>query len=227
MNYFPKELVAITEFLATQKELDIKKSGEGEDGRINSAKIEREVIKLLENQNRWKIESPDSRYWYDFSVFDKNNQKFFVNIKISTCSNVDNTNCTGGIYYILTGKTPPKSMIDIVPKIKSNMKENNNDYYFLVIKKPTRKNDNYPNSFLCSLKTLKIIKPAGNNLPFQCHWGQNIEHHPRSYQEAYNFILKSYGKSLRQRAERYESFKKYFPDIDLEDALMLDNWRRH
>ena len=221
MNDFPKELVEITEFLATQTEITIK--GSGQDRRRDSAEIELKIINLLENQNRWIIENPDSqkdhnRSWYDFSVLDKYNKKKFINIKVSICNTLDNTNCMGGIYYVLTGEIPPLSSVNILPKIKSNLKENSNDYYFLVVKKPTRTNNDIPNAFLCSLKTLKTIKSSGDNLPFQCKWVQNIKPQIRSYHEAYHFILKSYGKSLRKRAKRYESFKKCFPDINLEDG---------
>ena len=221
MNDFPKELVEITEFLATQTEIDIKSSGKGEDGRMNSAEMERKIIKLLENQSRWKIENSNSqknnnRSWYDLGVFDKKDKKLFVNIKISTCNSVDNTSCARGIYYVFTGKEHPANKPNIISKIKKDRQENSNDYYFLIIKKPTRTNNNIPNAFLCSLKTLRKIKRSGSNLPFQCNWGDNVVPQHRSYQEAYNFILKSYGKSLLQHAKRYTYFKKSFPCIAKE-----------
>ena len=227
MNDFPKELVEITEFLANQTELDIKKSGKGEDGRMNSAEMERKIINLLENQNRWKIESPNSqtnsnRSWYDLGVLDKNNKELFVNIKVSTCNSVDNTSCAGGIYYVFTGEIPPSNRTNIVTKIKKRQRENNNDYYFLIIKKPSRIKNGCPNAFLCSIKTLRKTKRSGSNLPFQCNWEDNFVPLHRSYQEAYNFILESYGKSLLQHAKRYIYFKKSFPCIAEEVEIGMN-----
>ena len=106
-------------------------------------------------------------------------------------------------------------MSHITAKIKKDISFNNKDYYFLIVKKPTNHNQEFANAFICSLKTLSKINSTGNNLPFQCKWSENIEPIWRDYDSAYNFILECYGKSLQKRAERYEEFKKHFPDINL------------
>ena len=215
MNDFPKELVEITDFLATQTELAIQ--GSGQDKRRDSAEIEIKIINLLKNQKRWKIEDPNYQKgidtsWYDLGVTSQNHKKLFVRIKISSLKSADNTGCIGGFYYVLTGKTPPSDKSNTVGKLKINLRKNEKNYYFLIIKKPTKNNKNFPKSFLCSLRTLKEINPSGDNLPFQCHWGKNIEPSSyRSYKEICNFLLKTYGKSLKLRADRYTDFKECFP----------------
>ncbi|MBE8182588.1 MAG: hypothetical protein HAW61_03580 [Candidatus Portiera sp.] len=92
---------------------------------------------------------------------------------------------------------------------------NEEDFYFLVINKTSKaaiENEPLLKSYLFSLKTLKEVKPNGNNLPFQCVWKNNTVPVSRTYEEAKSFLLKSYGDSLRKRNERYEEFKKCFPE---------------
>ena len=62
------------------------------------------------------------------------------------------------------------------------------------------------------LKVCLCCNPNGNNLPFQCKWDINREYQTRSFQAAEQFILSTFGKSIKLRAEMYFNFKKYFPD---------------
>lgn len=77
---------------------------------------------------------------------------------------------------------------------------------FLVVSK-TDLND----IFLTSLKTLKELTPNGNNLPFQANWEENREGVLRTYDKAKKFILSNFAKSLKLRAETYQSFLNFFP----------------
>jgi len=87
------------------------------------------------------------------------------------------------------------------------MKENDKDYYFLVI----NKNDT-SDIFVNGLKTLRILQPNGSNLPFQCEWDINKKPKERTYDEAKAFIIKNLFLSIRQRADIYITFNRLFGD---------------
>ena len=89
--------------------------------------------------------------------------------------------------------------------LSDNLKENNADYYFLIINK-----NNPKDIFANSLKGLEILVPNGNNLPFQAKWDNNRTFTPKSFELAKNFLLNAFEESLKLRADAYFSFKKYF-----------------
>lgn len=204
-NILPKTLCDIVGFL---KSKDFSLSSHTRDGRLNSAFNEDEIFNLLE-QN-FSINRPNMRDWVDFS-FEENNNFYPINIKVSTTKTADNLNCKLGIYYALTGKIPPFSNGVIwetyFKNLKVNLKENNADYYFLIINK-----DNPKDIFATSLKSLQNLTPNGNNLPFQAKWDNNREIIKRTFKEAKDFILGNFGESLKLRADAYLSFKKYFDE---------------
>ncbi len=201
----PKTLSEIVKYLA---KINLKLSARFEDGRINATMNEDEVIKLI--KKKFDIEIPKSRQWFDFSI-EHNGEFYPVNIKITDTTHADNLNCKLGIYYSLTGKFPdfPNeiSWLDYFQKLKDNLKETKKDYYFLVI----NKNDN-KDIFVNSLRSLSILQPNGNNLPFQCRWEVNKKPKNRNYKESKDLILKTFGKSIKLRAEIYFIFKKLFKE---------------
>ncbi|ECW7662789.1 restriction endonuclease, partial [Campylobacter coli] len=89
--------------------------------------------------------------------------------------------------------------------LKTNLKENSKDYYFLII----NKND-VQDIFIASLKSLEKISPNGNNLPFQAKWNENRHPVQREFKEAKDFIIKCFADSLKLRADAYFYFKRYF-----------------
>lgn len=179
------------------------------DGRINSAFNEDEIFKIL--SKKFHINRPNARDWVDFS-FEENKQFVPVNIKISKTDTADNLNCKLGIYYALTGKLPHFgngiSWEEYFKNLKENLELNNADYYFLVINKNDLKD-----IFYTSLKSLAILQPNGNNLPFQAKWSENKTRINRHFNEAKDFILSHFGASLRLRSEAFESFKRYFNEF--------------
>jgi len=201
----PKILSEIAKYLA---ENNLKLSARFEDGRINATINEDEVIKLI--KKKFDIETPKSRQWFDFSI-EHNGEFYPVNIKITDTTHADNLNCKLGIYYSLTGKFPDfpneTSWLDYFQKLKDNLKETKKDYYFLVINKSDNKD-----IFVNSLKSLSILQPNGNNLPFQCRWEVNKKPKNRNYKESKDLILKTFGKSIKLRAEIYFIFKKLFKE---------------
>lgn len=93
-------------------------------------------------------------------------------------------------------------------RLSEDLRENNRDYYFLVINK-----DNSKDIFYSSLKSLNILTPNGNNLPFQANWAKNKVLKERNFKEAKEFILSTMGKSFALRAKVFNEFLEYFPDM--------------
>lgn len=205
----PKKLEEIVEFL---KQQNLHLSQQSRDGRINSAFNEDEIFNLLNPRFRFEIKRPEKREWYDFGFYDENSVFCPVNIKVSTMKTADNLNCKLGIYYALTGKEPTfgnginwKECLTI---LRRDLKENDRDYYFLIINK-----NNTKDIFGTSLKCLKSIVPNGDNLPFQANWNKNRQITLRDFKGAEEFLLSTLGESLKKRAERYFQFEQYFPNI--------------
>lgn len=211
----PKKLLDMVEFL---KQTSLNLSKGSEDGRNNSACNEHEIFDILDKEFTI-IKPPKMRDWYDFA-FEENNTFYPVNIKVSTTKTADNLNCKLGIYYALTGEEPTfNNGIDweeYFTKLVQNLKQNNKDYYFLIVNK-----DDTKNIFATSLKGLKQIVPNGNNLPFQVKWNDNREIAQRDFETAQNLILEKMAESLKQRASTYDIFKQKFPKnrIVLQDSL--------
>lgn len=205
---FPQILEEIKNYLLSQN-FELKSFTS--DGRINSAFNEDQITNLIKTNFGDIIILPNARDWYDFGI--EIDKEFYpVNIKISTTTTADNLNCKLGIYYALTGKLPSfKNGINwenYFRELKCNIQDNNKDYYFLII----NKND-YNDIFLCSLKTLYLLAPNGNNLPFQAKWDDNREPEIRTYEEAYKFILGCFADSLHKRSEATNYFLEYFPEF--------------
>lgn len=134
---------------------------------------------------------------------------FVLNIKISTTKTADNLNCRLGIYYALMGQFPPFNNNvewgEYFWNLKQGIKENDRDYYFLIVNK-----NNPKDIFATSLKQLCNVVPNGSNLPFQAKWDDNRVLVQRTFDEAKDFILSAFEESLRLRAETYGYFKQNF-----------------
>lgn len=199
----PKTLLDIVKFL---QDYSLNLSKNSRDGRINSAFNEDEIVNILENN--FLINRPKMRDWIDFS-FESKGVFYPVNIKVSTMKTADNLNCKLGIYYALTGNIPTFNngiaWDNYFKMLSDNLKENNADYYFLIINK-----NNPKDIFANSLKGLEVLVPNGNNLPFQAKWDNNRTFTPKSFELAKNFLLNAFEESLKLRADAYFSFKKYF-----------------
>lgn len=159
------------------------------DGRINSTFDEGLIISHLQTLFPQQIEIAPPRYWYDICLSYKENN-YYINIKSTSGEHADNISSKKGLYYALTGRIPEK--INSYQKYNENLIRNYNpnsssDYYFVVFFKKDH-------TFLfTSLKHLNNVVPNGNNLPFQCLWGQekdNIFH--RSSVEQSKYLLNAY-----------------------------------
>ncbi|MDR1912841.1 MAG: restriction endonuclease [Helicobacteraceae bacterium] len=178
------------------------------DGRVNAYVNEGEILDAI--RKRFRINVPRNRSWFDFSIGEQEN--FYpINIKVIDTTRADNLNCKLGIYYALTGQMPSFQneigWLDYFEKLRENMGKNQNkDYYFLVCNK-----QNVSDIFANSLKGIRTLQPNGNNLPFQCKWDDNREAQERSFNEAKEFILSAFGKSIKLRSEIYFNFRRLFP----------------
>ena len=202
----PQILNKIELFLKEERSKLVLSTG-SKDGRINSIKNESEILDIL--QTRFPIQIPHARAWYDFSITDKDNNWYPVNIKVTNTKGNDNLSSKLGLYYSLTGKIPDfKNELGwdkFFKKLKDNIQINSKDYYFLVVNKEENQD-----IFINSLKQIKVLVPNGNNLPFQCHWNKNRIIQIRTFEKSERFLLESLGKSITLRAKVYIYFKEFF-----------------
>ena len=176
------------------------------DGRINSALNEDQIIKEI--KKAFVIEEPAAREWYDFIAIE-GNERYPVNIKVSTLETNDNVQCKLGIYYAATGVWPTfsngTSWNKFFEAVAADMNtRTDRDYYFLVVGK-----SDPSDIILTSLKQIGTLTPNGNNLPFQCHWGSNRTLKARSHSDAVKFILGTLKQSCDLRANIKEEFEEH------------------
>lgn len=177
-----------------------------EDGRINAAINEKEIIDLLELD--FDIKKPRSREWWDIT-YEDDQQAYPINIKISNLRGNDNVQCKLGIYYALTGIWPDFqneiSWENFFRKLSEDIDTNTDrDYYFLIVNK-----EDSSDVIATSLKSISSLVPNGNNLPFQCNWGSNRSPLSRSHSEAKSFILSNLKKSCELRSRIQSEFENY------------------
>jgi hypothetical protein len=169
------------------------------DGRLDSALSEKVVI------NHLKAILPDiditeapARYWYDVAIQEEG--KFFpINIKITSGTSADNVSSKKGMYYALTGIRPEEEKgLDkwetFIQKLTCNYRASDADYYFIIRFKDTGE------LLFTSLKHLETLVANGNNLPFQCNWGQNKCPTTRSQDEQLRYIMDTFISSYIKRS---------------------------
>ena len=203
----PKELDDIKTYLVSN---NVKLSKQFQDGRINASINEDEVIKAI--SGKFPIELPPHRHWYDFAI-KKGSEKIPVNIKITSTSTADNVQCKLGMYYALTGlwpnfanETPWGEYFSMLERGLST--KTDKDYYFLVLSKKD------PLDVFCtSLKQIKTLVANGNNLPFQCNWGNNHELHTRTHNAAIKFLLGKFYESIKLRANILNEFEEHLGSV--------------
>lgn len=167
IGVIPKELIAIQDFLSNRS---MPLSRPFRDGRNNALVNEREIIdSIAEN---FAIERARGRHWYHFAI-DRGGDKIPVSLKVTSTSTADNIQCKLGMYYALTGIWPSFAneinWEDYFTRLKQDIgRKKDKDYYILVVNK-----EDYKDVFCTSLKQLQTLVANGNNLPFQCNWGNN------------------------------------------------------
>lgn len=203
----PQQLTEIRDFLASN---GVQLSKQFQDGRINASINEDEIIKAI--RSKFDIDLPPPRYWYDFAILN-GNEKIPVNIKITSTSTADNVQCKLGMYYALTGiwpkfanETPWADYFALLKRGLSTSTEK--DYYFLVVSKK-----NPRDVFCTSLKQIQTLVANGNNLPFQCNWGNNRHPKQRTHDGAIKFLLGKFRESIQLRANILDEFEQHLGDV--------------
>ena len=189
-------------------------SSHNQDGRINSAINEDEVLNYIDRSfgfpEGYSLVRPQARDWFDFAI--EGNQQFYpVNIKVTKTDTTDNLNCKLGIYYALTGLKPAFgngiAWLPFFQKLHAAFgRHQDKDYYFLIVNK-----NNLSDVFCSTLRGIENLTPNGNNLPFQSRWQDNHRLIPRTFEESTHFIMNTFGESIKLRSDIYFNFKRYFP----------------
>ncbi len=203
----PQELTDIQNFLIANA---VQLSRQFQDGRINASINEDEIIKAI--KSNFDIELPPHRHWYDFAI-KKGAEKIPVNIKVTSTSTADNVQCKLGMYYALTGiwptfanEMPWGDYFALMRKGLSTTTDK--DYYILVVSKKS------PRDVFCtSLKQIQTLVANGNNLPFQCNWGNNRTPQLRTHDAAVKFLLGKFYESIKLRANILDEFEANLGDV--------------
>ncbi len=215
----PRILNEIRDYLINCKL--VLSSGSG-DGRSDSANSEKIIISALQNvkNKSWSVLTPNTknnRHWYDFICYDKDNNSYYCDIKISNLSGNDNMNAKKAIYWLLTGDENTHQVSDRNAVFFKTMKENENlsqerDFYYLVVNK-----NNVGDIFFVSLKNIceEGVNVSHNNPPIQSKWDKCRKIESRNMQQAKDFLLKKWAECIKKNIANLESgmpihYQKYF-----------------
>lgn len=185
---------------------NLKHSSTG-DGRLDSAESEIVVVEHLKELFADSVVTikvaPRPRYWYDV-LLELNGKSYPVNVKITSGAQADNVSSKEGLFYTLTGMWPEKvSGLNRWNSYNTLLTENLNfntdgDYYFVVYFKEE-------GTFLfTSLKHIDTLVANGNNLPFQCKWGNNYEFTSRTTEEQCQYLMDIYFDSWIKKVGGFE-----------------------
>lgn len=177
------------------------------DGRLASADDEDTVFDLLVERfgSENVVREPKKRWWWDYKLFG-----YYVNFKSSTYTTADNFSSKGAILWALTDLNEVNvdemntcGWKKFQTALKENSSEDNHrDYYIISLNKTTNE------VHLSSLKTLVKIVPNGSNLPFQIKWADNLQPCERTHQEAYQFLVECYKKSVIQKVSAHNGYEQ-------------------
>ena len=197
----PKILNDVSNYL---NEINIPICTRNSDGRLNSKEDEITISDILIDKYGEKniLPEPVERHWWDIKIFG-----YPCNIKTSTCTTADNFSAKGAVLYSLTDMTENEiTKIKSWPSFQSKLrtgknKDNNRDYYCLVLNKNTNE------VLMQGLKTLTKLAPNGNNLLFQINWSKNKQLIERTHEEAYDFLVGAYKESVAKKVGIHEGYE--------------------
>lgn len=197
----PKILQDVGNFL---NEVHIPVCARHSDGRLNSKEDEITIIRILQDKYGKEniIPEPVERHWWDVKIFG-----YPVNIKTSKCKTADNFSAKGAVLHSLTNMSEEEiTEIREWPDFHNALigakdKDNNRDYYCLVLNKETNE------VLMQGLKTLTKLTPNGNNLLFQINWSKNKEIIERTHKEGYEFLIGAFVESVRKKVGIHEGYE--------------------
>ena len=192
---------ALQEVAAALTEAKLTLPSGGGDARRDSSNAESTIILWMQNQGRWGIYSPNvdasnNLGWYDLRV-----DGLYCDLKVSNLRSNDNTNAKQAIYYFLTGDTenPPPQQARFFAQMKEReTPDEQRDFYFVVVDKTTGE------TFIVSLKGIREVVPAHNNLPFQCRWINCRTPVERTWHEAKQFLLLNWATAIQRGIEAHQ-----------------------
>lgn len=143
--------LVLTKLIKELKKQNINLTNYNGDRRINSIINEDEVIEVLlkiyknipifKEMKLTLEKQPKPRYWYDIIIKNDDNDFYCpINIKVSDFSNssADNISSKEGLYFSLTGDVNekcPNTWEKYFELLSKNIKENDTDYFFIVVDK--------------------------------------------------------------------------------------------
>ena len=172
------------------------------DGRVNSKLNEGFVLSCIKeicDEEEIDFEFTADRDFCDFKIYGAP-----VNLKMSGLNTGDNVASSEALLYTIIGERTNGRWGGRIKALKEYVNHENlfweqiepKDYYFLVV----NKNDT-TDIFWTSMRSLAVLRPNGNNLPFQCEWGKNREMVERTIDESNKFLWSAYMDSLKKRYE--------------------------
>ena len=207
-DLIPSELEAAAKYLGQQK---MTLPSGGGDSRGDSSAGESTVIQVLQNAQKWNIVGSNIGTSTNRAPYDMEFEGLLVDVKISSLTGADNTNAKSAIFYLLTGETKhPTHTKPFWEMLRAReTPDEARDFYYLIV----NKNDT-SDVFAVSLKHITEVIPNPRNQPFQANWGNCRYPVERTWQEAKQYLLGMWAKSIHREAELLnEGMPAYYPEI--------------
>ena len=207
-DLIPSELEAAAKYLGQQK---MTLPSGGGDSRGDSSAGESTVIQVLQNAQQWNIVGRNVGTSTNRAPYDMEFEGLLVDVKISSLTGADNTNAKSAIFYLLTGETNhPTHTKRFWEELRDReTPDEQRDFYYLIVNK-----SNTSDVFVVSMKHIAEVILNPSNQPFQANW-ENCRHPVnRTWQEAKQYLLGMWAKSLHRQAElRNQGMPTYYPEI--------------
>ena len=197
----PQVLNDAAQYIAS---LSLTLKGQGTRSRAFSGVAQAQIIEELHKARQWTIETPGERAWHDVKI-----DGHYCDVKISAFEMPDNTNASRAIYYLLTGdNSPPRADKNFFCKMRENESESDaRDYYYFVVNKTDTRD-----VFVVSLKGIQAHTNAANR-PFQCRWDNCRTPIIRTWQEAREYLLAEWAKSIRREIKKLQTRQESYPEL--------------
>ena len=183
----------------------------GGDSRGDSSAGESTVIHMLQNAQKWNIVGSNVGTSTNRAPYDMEFEGLLVDVKISSLTGADNTNAKSAIFYLLTGETKhPTHTKPFWETLRDReTPDEQRDFYYLIVNK-----SNTSDVFAVSLKHIAEVIPNPSNQPFQANWENCRQPTKRTWQEAKQYLLGMWAKSLHREAELLnKGMPSYYPEI--------------
>ena len=206
-DLIPPELEAAAKYLGQRK---MTLPSGGGDSRGDSSAGESTVIQVLQNAQQWNIVGRNVGTSTNRAPYDMEFEGLLVDVKISSLG-TDNTNAKSAIFYLLTGETKhPTHTKPFWETLRDKeTPDEQRDFYYLIVNK-----SNTSDVFVVSLKHIAEVVPNPSNQPFQANWDNCRQPTKRTWQEAKQYLLGIWAKSIHREAELLnEGMPSYYPEI--------------